>query len=124
MSGTIAALTPQPERWGAFRAGNTDTRTRDATDDLTSVNDTVATVTASVARRDGQATTTQDLAWAGTASVDATRRIITVGLTCGLAPAGLTQVKPVDYVVTVTAQTTGGRVLNWDAFQLVVALIG
>lgn len=125
MSGALTAsqLNPRPERWGAMRAGNTDTRARDTTPDLASINDTIASATCSVARRDGQAMQANDLTWTGGVVIDVTRRIVTIGLIVGVPP-GLTYATPVDYLVTITANTTGGRVLSWDTYQLVVAQIG
>ena len=126
MSGaqTAATLNPQPERWGAMRAGNYDSRSRDTTPDLAVINDTILAISCSIARRNGQALTNQDLTWTGLSSVDATSRIVTVYLAVGYNVPGLTVNDPVDYVVTITVQTAGGRTLSWDAYQLVVAQIG
>lgn len=120
---TAANLNPAPERWGAFRAGNTDSRARDTTPDLSIINDTIASASCSIARRDGQAMTGLDLSWTGTVSLDTSLRIVTVMLAAG-NPPGLTPSNPIDYTVTIRAVTTGGRILNWDAYQMVVAQIG
>jgi hypothetical protein len=126
MSGaqTAAVLNPQPERWGAMRAGNYDSRTRDTTPDLGPLNDTIVSIGCTITRRDGTPMTNQDLTWAGTASVDATLRIVTVMLAVGYDVPGLAVGDPVDYTVTITVQTLGGRTLGWDTYQLVVAEIG
>ena len=126
MSGaqTAATLNPQPERWGAMRAGNYDSRSRDTTPDLAPLGDTITATLCSVARRDGRPMTNQDLTWAGTASVDATMRVVTVMLAVGYDVPGLAVGDPVDYAVTITVQTAGGRTLAWDTYQLVVAEIG
>jgi malate/lactate dehydrogenase len=126
MSGaqTAATLNPQPERWGAMRAGNYDSRTRDTTPDLAQLGDTITAILCSVARRDGLPMTSQDLTWAGTASVDATMRVVTVMLAVGYDVPLLTVSNPIDYLVTITVQTAGGRTLAWDTYQLVVAQIG
>ena len=125
MSGayTASQLYPRPERWGAMRAGNTDTRARDAAPDLQTINDTIATAQVEISRRDGQPMEPIDLSWTGAVALDATRTLVTIGLAVG-NPPGLTANTPVDYVVTITVTTTGGRILSWDTYQLVVAQIG
>jgi hypothetical protein len=125
MSGalTAATLNPQPERWGAIRAGNYDSRSRDCTPDLALINDTITGATCTVIRRDGKPMSNQDLTYAGTFSVDHTLRVITIWLAVGYTVPGLT-VEPVDYKVTITVQTLGNRTLSWDTYQLVVSEIG
>jgi hypothetical protein len=126
MSGalTAAALNPQPERWGAFRAGNIDSRARDTTPDLAPISDTISTAVCTVTRRDGLPMSGQDLTWTGVLALDTALRVVSVVLTAGTNVPGLTVVDPVDYLVTITAQTNGGRRLSWDTYQLVVAEIG
>ena len=121
---TAAALNPQPERWGAMRAGNIDSRARDTTPDLSTINDSISTAVCAVARRDGQPSGPQDLTWTGVISLDATLRIVSVVLAVGVDVPGLATDNPIDYLVTITAQTNGGRRLSWDTYQLVVAQIG
>ena len=120
---TAAQLNPQPERWGAMRAGNIDSRSRDTTPDLSQINDAIQTASCSIQRRDRLPMTSQDLAWTGATSVDVTGRIVSITMASGDSP-GLTLNNPIDYLVTITVQTNGGRVLSWDAFQLVVAQTG
>jgi hypothetical protein len=126
MSGalTAATLNPQPERWGAMRAGNYDSRSRDCTPDLTLINDSISAISCSVIRRDGTSLSGQDLVYSGIASVDNTLRVVTVMLAVGYTVPGLTPDNPIDYTVTITVQTLGGRTLSWDTYQLVVAQIG
>jgi hypothetical protein len=121
---TAATLNPQPERWGAMRAGNYDSRTRDCTPDLSQINDSIGAISCSVVRRDGASLSSQDLVYSGIASVDHTLRVVTVMLAVGYAVPGLTAKSPIDYTVTITVQTLGGRTLSWDTYQLVVAEIG
>jgi len=116
---TYPAVTLPP-----MRAGETDGRYIDCTLDLGAPGDTftsAASITITITRVDGTATTASDLALAGASyptTLDTTRLIPTIWLTAPAASAG------VAYVVTLSAATTQGREFIRDAYLTVQALMG
>lgn len=109
-------VTPPPETFGSFRAGDMDTRDRDYTDDLQPLADTVKSATVVITRQDGAARGPSDLAVSGAAMIDPTGLIVTWWLTGGIAGS--------TYIVTVTAVTAAGRTLVRDGIITVVAALG
>lgn len=130
VSVSLFALSPQPQRLGDLRAGETDTRYASLYLDLTTpavtADDPIVSITSvTVARADGDAMDSGDLAItpAGKAApwLDSTGYIVNwwEGAGASIAAEG-----PVDYVVTVTATTTSGRTVIRDLLQRVVATLG
>lgn len=124
-----AIINPPPERLPALRAGEVDTRGVNMkavlVDASALLNDTLATIsTVTVARVDGNTLGGNDLsitpAGKGPPAIDTTGYIVSWWETAGAALAGV----PVDYQITITALTTGGRTVIIDLYQLVSAKVG
>lgn len=121
--------TAQPKRVGDLRAGTEDSRFYDLGDDLGPLGDWVLTASVTVARRDG-ATLVQppDLVitpagfrppWLSAAE-DYPLLALTVNWWEGADPTN----PGADYIVTVQVTTQQGRVLEYDAYQMVVESTG
>lgn len=115
----------QPQRLGDLRAGTEDTRFYDLGDDLGPLGDWVVTAAVIVARRDGTTLVQPpDLVitpvglrspWLS-AAADYPALALTVNWWEGADPTN----PGADYLVTVQVTTQQGRVLEYDAYQMVV----
>jgi hypothetical protein len=123
MSGSSTILNPLPERLGAMRAGALDTRGDDLTLAVSPVSDSLTSVSITVARRDGVAMGANDLTvtpplypppWI-------TGFVVNWWQSSG---AAIARSGPVDYQITITAQTAAGRIVVHDLYQLVTAALG
>lgn len=115
---------PPPAWLDALRAGETDGRFIDLTNDLGPAGDSIANigaVTVSIARQDGATITASDLKLAGSPwpnGLDETGLIVTVGLTAPAGSAG------VDYRITISANTKQGRIFIRDVVTTVASALG
>ena len=125
----MSGYTTHPLEWlGEFRAGELDTRGYNFRRVLSfpgqGITDTVASVVeVTVARTDGQVVGAGDLTItpAGTTAPWVTNGlIVTWWQTCG---ADIADAGPVQYQITVTAQTAGGRTVKRDVMQTVYAQV-
>lgn len=116
-------LNPQPQRLGAFRFGTVDTRAYDFFPDLGALDDPIASITSvTVARRDGQAIGAMDLMITPPGKMapwlDETGYVVNWWQSAG---AGTSDV---DYIITVSVESVGGRTVVHDCYQLVVIGLG
>jgi hypothetical protein len=107
---------PYPERFGALRVGDTDSRSRDFTPDFTPLGDTIIAGSVVISRRDGAPITSQDLTTASPVAIDQTSLVLSVWLTGGI--------EGVDYFVSFTANTAQGRAITRDAYLQCVSQVG
>jgi hypothetical protein len=121
-----------PIRLEVMRQGTADTRGIDMTLPLSIESDTVNTISSiTVARRDGLTITSSDLtcnptgyaaAWIASNSANVAGKVPSWWQMAG--PSIATGTTGVDYQITVTMMTVGGRTLVYDAYQMVTPSIG
>lgn len=113
MSGTMV-YNPLPGRWGALRAGDTDTRTKQFGPDLIPIQDTIASISSvTITRQDGVTMGGSDLAILQSPALDSAALNVTLWLGGGIA--GVT------YNVEIVVATAASRTLARDTLILVMA---
>jgi hypothetical protein len=108
---------PPPGTWGALRYGDTDTRTKNFSPDLSQIPDTISSVSQVIITRiDGQQMGASDLQMTAQPGIDSSNTQVTVELNQGIA--GVT------YDIAITVLTVGGRTLTRDTVMLCSGSVG